>query len=419
MKHQSLILKTLGASLLAILAIALYCMPDQISITQGWFTTEGAGLLPTLCNALPFAILLYFFIVLKRDNPDSKSANYALLTGVIAIGLVILSHVLLYNWNLAKESCSELYYTMTKDMIEVQGTILDAMSKLAYNCQMVEGILLVVAMIFVADTVRNNKRLLAASFFVLVAVLFSGFYTPVVGNFDQFAYIKYYEDAYILTMIKTTLCVVSFAYLLYAYSQKDAPKVAERRKYSGMEWIAVSTVCLAAVFFFCNWIDGEDVDLYYVFGAYVVPFAAVGLMVVPIALISVLERNSLAKKISGIALIAWPFVVGVATWMFDTTEGYTVGDVILEGRRETENFWSQFMGVTNIQYVILYTVCSILAGIFILTSMREVKKPVSAAPRRLTKDEEIAKLQAELAALKNQLADSAPQDALQTEHPLD
>ena len=153
---------------------------------------------------------------------------------------------------------------------------------------------------------------------------------------------------------------------------------------------------------------------YLTLGCHVVPIAALGIMVMPIAVLSVLEKNRLAKKISAVALIVWPLIVCLATWNFEVHDGQTIGEIISEGNRHVDDFKEEFNDITRMRFVVLYTLSSIVAGVLILWTMVK-KKPVKVRSRVLTKDEQIARLQAELAALKNQVASStAPEAAPET-----
>jgi hypothetical protein len=258
--------------------------------------------------------------------------------------------------------------------------------------------LVLLALPLAADALRKNRKLVIALSFVMIAMLIEEFFVVQRCYYEDYSDFIYYENSYIMRMIQATLCYVSFAYLMYAYSQKDA-QLFERGRLSAYDWATIVGVCLTTVFFFCNWMNYED--MYLTLGCHVVPFAAMGLMIMPLAILSILDSNDLGKKISSIALIAWPFVVGLATWIFEVNAGMTVGDIISKGSN-MDNFKSEFLKATHLHYVLLYTLCSIASGIMILMKTFQTKLPADA-PRKLTKDEEIAKLKADLEALKSQM----------------
>lgn len=421
MKNQSLILKMLGVAFVAILAWALYDISDQ---NFGYYRDRNysneaeveVGMY--IYQALPYLLLLAFFVFLKKDYPDSKSANYAFWISVVGVSLIVLGFIFQYAGEVKIEAFEKLNRQMHSNDTYDADTMKDkwqtvmTLSMIGHYLLLAK-VLIVFAVVLVADTLRKNKRLLLASLFVLVSLLLSRFvslkychdpfgeYQPALGIYN--------ENCIILNMVKTTLCMLSFAYLFYTYSQKDAPQVVKGSKYSRMEWGTVIGVCLTTVFFFSNWIDYESIasrvgtsDLYMIIGCHAVPTAALGLIFMPIAIFAILERNDIAKKISAIALIVWPFVVGIATWNFELFDGKTVSDILREGKREVENFNSEFTRMTDLHEIVLYTVSSIASGLLILLSMRK-EKPSVEEPRKLNKDEEIARLKAELEALKSQM----------------
>lgn len=112
MKNQSLIFKVLGVAFVAILAWALYDMSSWIfpSVNSG----EHAVLysIPKdfmhLWETLPYVMLLAFFVFLSKDNPDSKAAKYALWTAVVAVSMLVLSHLLQIAFEAKLEALEQL-----------------------------------------------------------------------------------------------------------------------------------------------------------------------------------------------------------------------------------------------------------------------------------------------------------------------
>ena len=422
MKNQSLIFKVLGVAFVAILAWALYDMSSWIfpSVNSG----EHAVLysIPKdfmhLWETLPYVMLLVFFVFLRKDNPDSKAAKYALWTAVVAVSMLVLSYVLQIAFEAKLEALEQLKQRMHArdeynwDLLNSKEETIALLYKFSRYLS-AAGLLLVIAFIFVFKALKDNKKLAAASFSVIVALLFARFFYIPHFYTQEYLHYQYYENVVILQMIKVTLCFLSFAYLFYAYSQKDEPQVTVCRKLSVGDWITIAGVGLTMIFFFCNWIDYEKNPHHYLtIGCHVVPIAAIGLMFMPIAIASVLGHNNKAKKISAIALIAWPFVVGLATWFFEVNNGQSVGDILNEANNEIDNFSEEFHDVTRIHYVILYAASSFFTGLMLL--LTDKVRTSTASHHKLTKDEEIAKLRADIEALKAQINTQDAQDTKDT-----
>lgn len=419
MKNQSLIFKVLGVALLAVLAWALYDIAGQIFPVINVAGCHGAldrayneyELINSFWSLIPYVILIVFFIFLWRDYPNSKTAKYAFWISVAGVAMLVLSYVFQYLADVQTESFIKLVQRGDYD----EELIVDKVETMhllnaVYGYLSSAKILLVFALPFAANTLRNNKKLVVAVFIAMAAMLFEEFFQIHTLNTSYYDIIDV-ENLYIMMMVKAALCYVAFAYLFYAYSQKDAPEVTENKTYSAIEWVAIAGVLVAVFFFFTNWIDYENFSQHYLtLGCHVVPIAALGIMVMPIAVLSVLEKNRLAKKISAVALIVWPLIVCLATWNFEVHDGHTIGEIISEGNRHEDDFKEEFNDVTRMRFVVLYTLSSIVAGVLILWTMVK-KKPVKVRRRVLTKDEQIARLQAELAALKKQVASATSPEA--------
>lgn len=423
MKNQSLIFKVLGAALLAVLAWALYDIASQILPVvifpeggNSYRAFNEHALINSFWSLIPYVILIVFFIFLFRDYPNSKTAKYAFWISVAGVAMLVFSYVFQYLADVKTEDLEKLIERMMRkgdydaELIEDKADtirFLEVVSGYLSSAKM----LLVFALPFAANTLRNNKKLVVAVFIAMAAMLFEEFFQIHTLNISYYRELIDIENRYIMMMVRAALCFVAFAYLFYAYSQKDAPEVTENKTYSAIELGAIAGVLVAAFFFFTNWIDHENISDYYLtLGCHVVPIAALGIMVMPIAILSVLEKNRLAKKISAAALIVWPLIVCLATWNFEVHDGQTVGEIIREGNRQIDDFKEQFNDATRMRFVVLYTLSSIAAGVLILWTIVE-KKPVKVRRRVLTKDEQIARLQAELAALKNQVASPAAPEA--------
>ena len=135
---------------------------------------------------------------------------------------------------------------------------------------------------------------------------------------------------------------------------------------------------------------------------------AMGLAVIAGAVISVFMRSNVAKQISCIGMMAWPLVVCIATWIFDVHDGYTVGEIIQEANEE-DGFFKDFMKMINPISIIGYTVCSIGTGMLILKTLpKKVEDESVPNPPVSSKDDEIARLKAEIEALREK--SQAPQN---------
>jgi hypothetical protein len=104
-------------------------------------------------------------------------------------------------------------------------------------------------------------------------------------------------------------------------------------------------------------------------------------------------------------MMAWPLVVCIATWIFDVHDGYTVGEIIQEAN-EDDGFLKDFMKMINPISIIGYTVCSIGTGMLILKTLpKKVEDELVSNPPVSSKDDEIARLRAEIEALREKSQD--------------
>jgi hypothetical protein len=266
----------------------------------------------------------------------------------------------------------------------------------------------VVAFFFAVDVLRKNKKLLWAAVFVVIAWLLQRYYAVQYVPHTGQSHKEYYENLVVFQMITDVLQAASIANLFFVYAQKDQPQ-DEDKKFTSVEWLAVAGALVTMIFFFCNWMDcekifGKDSSEYVTLGCHVVPFAAMGLAVIAGAVISVFMRSDIAKKLSGIGMMVWPFVVCIATWIFEVHDNYTVGEILQEAN-EYEGFLTEFMKFTNPASIFAYTVFSIGTGVAILMTLpKKTKEQLPPTPVE-SKDDEITRLRAEIAALREKSQD--------------
>lgn len=417
MKSQSILFKSLGVGLLAILCIILFNRADGIFGRIVFEAEDYMSFSDVVFTVLPFMILLVFFVFLWNDNKDNKFAKYALWTAVIAVLAIALSNLLGYviqqKWLALERMQSNYHYDydhevnskILEDKREAIGLLLHLKSYVSAAI-----LLIVVAFFFTVDLIKKNIKLLWSVIFVVIAILLEVFYT--VNNYTYYTdspYLEYVENTIIYHMILSTLQVASIANLFFAYAQKDQPQ-DEDKKFTSVEWLAVAGALVTMIFFFCNWMDsekifGKDSSEYVTLGCHVVPFAAMGLAVIAGAVISVFMRSNVAKQISCIGMMAWPLVVCIATWIFDVHDGYTVGEIIQEAN-EDDGFLKDFMKMIHPISIIGYTVCSIGTGMLILKTLpKKVEDEFVPKPPVFSKDDEIARLRAEIEALREKSQD--------------
>lgn len=413
MKSQSILFKSLGVGLLAILCILLYNRSDMIFDAVN--VSSSANLLSLSLHIfcmLPSLLLLVFFWFLWNDNKDSQFAKYAFWTAAIAISAIVATNLLGYaidqKWESINRITAGYSYDQDSDFLENKYESIALLSNIrAYISA--ATMLLVVAFFFAVDVLRRNKKLLWAAVFVVIAWLSQRYYTVQYAHYANQPHAEYFENFIIFQMITDVLQAGSVAYLFFVYAQKDQP-LDEDKKFTNAEWLAVAGALVTMIFFFCNWMDcekifGKDSGQYVTLGCHVVPFAAMGLAVIAGTVISVFMRSNVAKQISCIGMMAWPLVVCIATWIFDVHDGYTVGEIIQEANEE-DGFFKDFMKMIHPISIIGYTVCSIGTGILILKTLpKKVKDEFVPNPPVLSKDDEIARLRAEIAALREKAQD--------------
>ena len=96
MKSQSILFKSLGVGLLAILCFLLFNKSDGIFGRIVFEAEDYLSFSDVVFTVLPFMILLVFFVFLWNDNKDNKFAKYALWTALIAVLAIALSNLLGY-----------------------------------------------------------------------------------------------------------------------------------------------------------------------------------------------------------------------------------------------------------------------------------------------------------------------------------
>lgn len=412
MKSQSILFKSLGVGLLVILCILLFNRSDMIfDAVNVHSSTHLPSLSLHIFCMLPSLLLVVFFWFLWNDNKDNQFAKYAFWTAAIAISAIVVTNLLGYvidqKWESINRITADYSYDQDSDLLENKYESIALLSNIrAYISA--ATMLLVVAFFFAVDVLRKNKKLLWAAVFVVIAWLSQRYYIVQYEHYVNQPYAEYFENYIVFQMITDVLQAASVAYLFFVYAQKDQP-LDEDKKFTNDEWLAVAGALVTMIFFFCNWMDcekifGKDSDQYVTLGCHVVPFAAMGLAVIAGAVISVFMRSNVAKQISCIGMMAWPLVVCIATWIFDVHDGYTVGEIIQEANEE-DGFFKDFMKMINPISIIGYTVCSIGTGVAILMTLpKKTKEQLPPTPVE-SKDDEIARLRAEIAALREKSQD--------------
>lgn len=418
MKSQSNLLKSLGVGVLVILCAVLFNRSDMIfdTVNVSSSTNLSWPLSLRVFSMLPSLLLVVFFWILWKDNKDNQFAKYAFWTAVIAISAIVVSNLLGYTIEQKWDAVNRLEAGYDTDDSLVRNKY-EAIALLANISAYISAatMLLVVAFFFAVDVLRKNKKLLWAAVFVVIAWLLQRYYDVQYVPYTGQSFKEYYENLIVFQMIMDVLQAASIANLFFVYAQKDCPQ-DEGRKFTEVEWLAMAGALVTMIFFFCNWIDCEEIfkgipeggygefSRYYTLGCHVVPFAAMGLAVIAGAVISVFMRSDIAKKLSGIGMMVWPFVVCIATWIFEVHDSYTVGEILQEAN-EYEGFLTEFMKFTNPASIFAYTVFSIGTGVAILMTLpKKTKEQLPSTPVE-SKDDEITRLRAEIAALREKLQD--------------
>lgn len=434
MKNKSIIFKSLGVVFIAILCYALYDIAGHIfpevngrSIQEVMedINVNDVPWQEYMYRTLPYLLLVVFFIYLRKEFPESKSAKYALRLAVVSAGLLVCSDILNDNYLDKLDSLEKLiqerYHDYDHDYddqielkierkIETINTLYKIKDYLSYAVMF-----MIIAFLFATETLKRNKKLWYALLAVIIAMIFKYVYRAGYGYGTGRYYFMYIENKYIVQMICNTICLLSFAYLFFVYSRQDADQEVEVKKLTRNDWMSIAGVLVTMILFFCNWMDYEkisdDRDVYSTFGCHVVPIASLGLVVMGCTIMSVLSRSDTGKKISAIGMIVWPLVVCISTLMFDLYDGHTVGELLEEGK-EHDGFFKEFNKYTDLWEIIAYTVCSVVTGIIILSGFGakpNVPKQKSS-PDSSSDKEEILRLKAEIELLKGQLGNNQSED---------
>lgn len=436
MKNKSIIFKSLGVVFIAILCYALYDIAGHI------FPEVNGRSIPGLSKdingndvpwtvymyrTLPYLLLVVFFIYLRKEFPESKSAKYALRLAVVSAGLLVCSDILndiyldkLDSLEKLQQERRELsYYDYDYDhdyddkierKIETINTLYKIKDYLSYAFMF-----MIIAFLFATETLKRNKKLWYALLAVIIAMIFKYVYRASGGYYNDRYYCIYIENWYIVQMICNTVWLSSFAYLFFAYSRPDVDQEVEVKKLTRNDWMSIAGVLVTMILFFCNWMDYEkisdDRDWYFTFGCHVVPIASLGLAVMGCTIMSVLSRSDTGKKISGIGMIVWPLVVCISTLMFDLYDGHTVGELLEEGKGN-DGLFKKINKIADVSEILAYTVCSVVTGIIILSGF-EAKPNVpkqKSSPDSSSDKEEILRLKAEIELLKGQLGNKQSED---------
>lgn len=435
MKNKSIIFKSLGVVFIAILCYALYDIAGHI------FPEVNGRSIPGLSKdingndvpwtvymyrTLPYLLLVVFFIYLRKEFPESKSAKYALRLAVVSVGLLVCSDILndiyqdkLDSLEILQQERRELSYhdydhdydDKIERKIETINTLYKIKAYLSYAVM-----LMIIAFLFATETVKRNKKLWYALLAVIIAMIFKYVYRGAGLGYETVRYFSIYiENWYIVQMICNTICLLSFAYLFFAYSRPDVDQEVEVKKLTRNDWMSIAGVLVTMILFFCNWMDYEklsdDRDWYFTLGCHVVPIASLGLAVMGCTIMSVLSRSDTGKKIFGIGMIVWPLVVCISTFMFDLYDGHTVGELLEEGKGN-DGLFKKINKIADVSEILAYIVCSVVTGIIILSGFGakpNVPKQKSS-PDSSSDKEEILRLKAEIELLKGQLGNNQSED---------
>ena len=365
MKNHSTFLKVAGSAMMVLLAMWLY-------VYAGYFDNapEKTLLWGKLISFVNLLLALSFFIVVRKDYPDSPYSRNALVITIISTSLVTLSYLLeLYTLPL-QESIdvlkeSNLYDYDHAEVLNAKEHTLYAVKKLSYYLMYAEG-LFIAALFVVCRLFSNNARLIRAAIVVTLAIFvqYIQVYSPFISSNGEYeAAIKLYEEKWMIwTMIHAVFYIASYVYMMFTYADRcKADNEAERSLGVG-DWSAVAFNILTIIFFFRDWLYvGEGDDKYVLFsGGHSHPLIAVIFVFMALAIVSVFINRKAIRNFSAISLIVCPIVLVIVVLLYPLGES----GVCLADLMTSEEFGNMF-GASSINCFnfVGYIIMSIVAGI--------------------------------------------------------
>lgn len=365
MKNHSTFLKVAGSAMMVLLAMGLY-------VCAGYFDNapEKTLLWGKLISYVNLLLAFSFFIVVRKDYPDSPYSKNALVITIISTSLVTLSYLLeLYTLPL-QESIdvlkeSNLYDYDHAEVLNAKEHTLYAVKKLSYYLMYAEG-LFIAALFVVCRLFSNNARLIRAAIVVTLAIFvqYIQVYSPFISSNGEYeAAIKLYEEKWMIwTMIHAVFYIASYVYMMFTYADScKADNEAERSLGVG-DWSAVAFNILTIIFFFRDWLYvGEGDDKYVLFsGGHSHPLIAVIFVFMALAIVSVFINRKAIRNFSAISLIVCPIVLVIVVLLYPLGES----GVCLADLMTSEEFGNMFDASSiNCFNFVGYIIMSIIAGI--------------------------------------------------------
>lgn len=350
---------------MVLLAMGLY-------VCAGYFNNapEKTLLWGKLISYVNLLLAFSFFIVVRKDYPDSPYSKNALVITIISTSLVTLSYLLeLYTLPL-QESIdvlkeSNLYDYDHAEVLNAKEHTLYAVKKLSYYLMYAEG-LFIAALFVVCRLFSNNARLIRAAIVVTLAIFvqYIQVYSPFISSNGEYeAAIKLYQEKWMIwTMIHAVFYIASFVYLMFTYADSSKVDYEAERSLGAGDWAAVALNVLTIVFFFRDWLYiGEGDDKYVLFsGGHSHPLIAVIFVFMALAIFSVFINRKAIRNFSAISLIVCPIVLVIVVLLYPLGES----GVCLADLMTSEEFGNMFDASSiNCLNFVGYVIMSIIAGI--------------------------------------------------------
>lgn len=203
-------------------------------------------------------LALSFFIVVKKDYPDSPYSRNALVITIISTSLVTLSYFLeLYtiplheSIDVLKES--DLYDYDLAEVLNDKEHTLYFVKKLSYYLMYAEG-LFIAALFVLSRLFSNNARLIRAAIVVSLAIFvqYIQVYSPFISSNDEYeSAIKLYQEKWMIwTMVHAVFYIASYVYMMFTYADRYKVDYETKRSLGVGDWAAVAFNVLTIVFFF-------------------------------------------------------------------------------------------------------------------------------------------------------------------------
>lgn len=374
MKNHSSALKTGAVLMLALLFFWIY------AFSKAYFNGEyeEVSLRFALCGAIEGLLVMGFFIILRREYPHDPNSKFALIFGVTASVMILLSSLGYMCVNNLQESLQNLH-DLPNDVLEGKEHYIYMLQQASHYLSY-GSLLNLVAFVFTLRLFTQNAKLATAvTILIFVYGLQSmNIFQPYVGdgNYKE-AYALYEERIYILLMIKQVLYISALVYLVLAYADKDNVNALTNHKMKTSDWIAAGTIFLTLILFFKNWVyvEGDGYEHALLNGGHTIPLVAVGLVPIVWSAFSILLNNYKIRVLCGVLMIVWPFFAFIMA-LYQPV-GETEMTLI-----DLDNFGPVDMSFYKFANFIGYFLLSVISGSILLNGANKpaYPAPVSVAP---------------------------------------